>query len=111
MDLRGVLKKQDETIAQNDLVFSQSKEKMDKMLPAKAVINSTTRVDFDQIQVCMCGNAVLGFFVFVGVCSDILRCMHACMLTLSERMTERSKTHTHTHIYARPYTRTDTRMK
>jgi len=29
MDLRGVLKKQDETIAQNDLVLSQSKEKMD----------------------------------------------------------------------------------
>jgi len=84
MDLRGVLKKRDEIIAQNDLVLSQSKEKMVKMLPAKAVINSTTRVDFDQIQVCMCGNVVLGFFVFVGVCSDILRCMHACSLSQRE---------------------------
>ena len=110
MDLRGVLKKRDETIAQNDLMLSQSKEKMDKMLPAKAVINSTTRVDFDQIQVCMCGNAVLGFFcVRWGVFGHLE--MHACMLTLSERMTERSKTHTHTHTYARSYTRTDTRMK
>ena len=32
MDLRGVLKKRDEIIAQNDLVLSQSKEKMVKML-------------------------------------------------------------------------------
>jgi len=98
MDLRGVLKKRDEIIAQNDLVLSQSKEKMVKMLPAKAVINSTTRVDFDQIQVCMCGNAVLGFFcVRWGVFGHLE--MHTYMHAHSLRENDREKQDTHTHAY------------